>query len=193
MRGKDWALSILMLGLSCLVVYAPSAGAKPKHKPKPPATKLLPRRSCKDLLTIADFPGAVSEGPLLGSVSPFEEGNAQTENYTTTCEYIPPERSLADPEPKGGGSDILSVYGPQLYKHTKNQNLTVYAPNVLDSPRYTIHGIGTRAYGFISREADVGEIVLQVRNDLFIIIQESIIGIRPLLVRVAHELSSTGK
>jgi len=83
MRGKRWALSILMLGLGCLVLYAPSAGAKPKHKPKSP-TKLLPRRSCKGLLTIADFPGAVSEGPLLGSVSPFEEGNAPTENYTTT-------------------------------------------------------------------------------------------------------------
>ena len=192
MRGKHWALSTLMLGLGCLVLYAPSAGAKPKHKPKP-STKLLPRRSCKGLLSISDFPGAVSEGPVLGSVSPFEAGNAHTENYTTTCEYIPPERTQADPEPKGGGSDILSVYGPQLYKHTKNQNLTVYAPNVLDSPRYTIHGIGTHAYGFISREADVGEVVLQVRNDLFVIIQESIIGIRPLLVRVAHELSPTGK
>ncbi|MGA8746042.1 MAG: hypothetical protein WB507_09270 [Solirubrobacterales bacterium] len=126
-------------------------------------------------------------------MSPFEAGNAHTENYTTTCEYIPPERTQEDPEPKGGGSDILSVYGPQLYKHTKHQNLTVYAPNVLNSPRYTIHGIGTRAYGFISREADVGEVVLQVRNDLFVIIQESIIGIRPLLVQVAHELSPTGK
>jgi hypothetical protein len=186
-------LSILVLALGCLVTSTTNAGAHPKQRPKPPSSKLLPKRSCRGLLSISDFPGAISEGPLLGSISPFEEGNADTEDYSTTCEYAPPERSQADPEPKGGGSDILSVYGPQFYKRTKHQNLTVYAPNVLNSPQYTIHGIGTRAYFYLSREADVGEVVLQVRNDLFIIIQESIIGIRPLLVRVTHELSPTGK
>jgi len=81
--------------------------------------QLLPQRSFKGLLSIADFPGAVSEGPILESLSPFEKGNAHTENYTTTCEYIPPERFQADPEPKGGGSDILTVYGHQFYQHTK--------------------------------------------------------------------------
>ena len=191
-RGKHWAFSILVLALGCLTIWAPSAGAKPKHKPKPPA-KLLPHRPCKGLLSISDFPGAVSEGPLLGSVSPFEQGKADTENYTTTCVYIPPERSLADPEPKGGGSDILTVYGRHFYQHTKNQDLTVYEPNVLGSPKYPLPGIGTRAYVLLGKEGDVVEAVLQVRNDLFIVIGETLPNIRGLLTTVAHELSPTGK
>src|ERR1039457_4846547 len=145
-RGKHWALSILVLALGCLTIWAPSAGAKPKHKPKPP-TKLLPHRACKGLLSISDFPGAVSERPLLGSVSPvnpFEHGTGAEENYTPTCDYLPPERSREDPEPKGGGSDILTVYGRHFYQHTKHQDLTVYVPKLVD--KHAIHGIGTRAY-----------------------------------------------
>jgi hypothetical protein len=192
-RGKHWAFYILVLASGCLTIYAPSASAKPKHKPKPP-TKLLPHRPCKGLLSISDFPGAVSEGPLLGSVSPFEQGKAANENYTTTCEYIPPERSLADPEPKGGGSDILTVYGRQFYQHTKHQDLTVYEPNVLGSPKFPLPGLGTRAYYRLGgKEGDVAEGVLQVRNDLFIVIQEFPFNFRRLLTTVAHELSPTGK
>src|ERR1035438_3599673 len=143
-RGKHWAFSILVLALGCLMMWAPSAGAKPKHKPKPPA-KLLPHRACKGLLSISDFPGADSERPVLGTVSPvspFEQGKADTEeNYTSTCDYLPPERSLADPEPKGGGSDILTVYGRHFYQHTKHQDLTAYVPNTLGGAPIPIHGI----------------------------------------------------
>jgi hypothetical protein len=192
MRKKPWVLFLLMMALGCLAMFAPIAGAKPKAKPRLPG-KLLPQRSCKGLLSIADFPGAVSESPVLGSLSPFEKGNAHTENYATTCEYNPPERSQADPEPKGGGSDILTVYGRQFYQHTKHQNLTVYEPNTLNSPKYPIHGVGTRAYFLLSKEGDVAEGVLQVRNDLFIIVQEFPTGLRRLLSTVAHELSPTGK
>jgi hypothetical protein len=43
---------------------------------------------------IADFPGAVSEGPGVGGIAArFEEGNSDTESYSTTCEYNPPERT----------------------------------------------------------------------------------------------------
>jgi hypothetical protein len=95
-RGKHWAFSILVLALGCLTICAPSASAKPKPKPKPPA-KLLPHRTCKGLLSISDFPGAVSERTLLGPLvgSPFET------NDMTTCEYDPPhllERTLDHPK-----------------------------------------------------------------------------------------------
>jgi hypothetical protein len=190
-RGKHWALSILVLALGCLTIWAPSAGAKPKHKPKPP-TKLLPHRACKGLLSISNFPGAVSEDNILGSVG-LEHGTGAEENYTTTCEYLPPEKTLANPVIKGGGSDILTVYGRHFYQHTKHQDLTVYEPNVLGSPKYPLPGIGTRAYGLLGKEGDVVEAVLQVRNDLFIVIGETLPNIRGLLTTVAHELSPTGK
>ena len=189
-RGKHWAFYILALALGCLTIYAPSAGAKPKHKPKPP-TKLLPHRACKGLLSISNFPGAVSEGPLLGSS--LEHGAGANENYTTTCFYLPPEKTLENPVIKGGGSDILTVYGRHFYQHTKHQDLTVYEPNVLGSPKYPLPGIGTRAYGLLGKEGDVVEGVLQVRNDLFIVIGETLPNIRGLLTTVAHELSPTGK
>ena len=190
-RGKHWAFSILVLALGCLTIWAPSAGAKPKHKPKPP-TKLLPHRPCKGLLSISDFPGAVSEDNILGSVG-LEHGTGAEENYTTTCLYLPPEKTLANPVIKGGGSDILTVYGRHFYQHTKHQDLTVYEPNVLGSPKYPLPGIGTRAYGLLGKEGDVVEGVLQVRNDLFIVIGETLPNIRGLLTTVAHELSPTGK
>ena len=190
-RGKHWALSILVLALGCLTIWAPSAGAKPKHKPKPP-TKLLPHRACKGLLSISNFPGAVSEDNILGSVG-LEHGTGAEENYTTTCLYLPPEKTLANPVIKGGGSDILTVYGRHFYQHTKHQDLTVYEPNVLGSPKYPLPGIGTRAYGLLGKEGDVVEGVLQVRNDLFIVIGETLPNIRGLLTTVAHELSPTGK
>jgi hypothetical protein len=190
-RGKHWAFSILVLALGCLTIWAPSAGAKPKHKPKPP-TKLLPHRPCKGLLSISAFPGAVSEENILGSVG-LEHGTGAEENYTTTCEYLPPEKTLANPVIKGGGSDILTVYGRHFYQHTKHQDLTVYEPNVLGSPKYPLPGIGTRAYGLLGKEGDVVEGVLQVRNDLFIVIGETLPNIRGLLTTVAHELSPTGK
>ena len=190
-RGKHWAFSILVLALGCLTIWAPSAGAKPKHKPKPP-TKLLPHRPCKGLLSKSDFPGAVSEDNILGSVG-LEHGTGAEENYTTTCLYLPPEKTLANPVIKGGGSDILTVYGRHFYQHTKHQDLTVYEPNVLGSPKYPLPGIGTRAYGLLGKEGDVVEGVLQVRNDLFIVIGETLPNIRGLLTTVAHELSPTGK
>ena len=191
-RGKHWAFYILALALGCLTIFAPSAGAKPKHKPKPP-TKLLPHRACKGLLSISNFPGAVSEDNILGSVG-LEHGTGAEENYTTTCEYLPPEKTLANPVIKGGGSDILTVYGRHFYQHTKHQDLTVYEPNVLGSPKFPLPGLGTRAYYRLGgKEGDVAEGVLQVRNDLFIVIQEFPFNFRRLLTTVAHELSPTGK
>jgi hypothetical protein len=187
-RGKHWAFSILVLALGCLTICAPSASAKPKPKPKPPA-KLLPHRTCKGLLSISDFPGAVSERTLLGPLvgSPFET------NDMTTCEYDPPPPSRENPgPPKGGGSDILTVYGRLFYQHTKHQNLTVYVPKLVD--KYAIHGIGTRAYwGSADAAGDVWEGVLQVRNDLFIVIKDNPFGLPRMLRTVAHELSPTGK
>jgi hypothetical protein len=189
-RGKHWAFSILVLALGCLTICAPSAGAKPKPKPKPtPPTKLLPHRTCQGLLSISDFPGAVSEGPLLGNsgVTPFET------NDMTTCEYDPPPVSRENPAPpQGGGSDILTVYGGQFYQHVPHQNLTLFVPKLVD--KYVIHGIGTRAYwGSADAKGDVWEGVLQVRNDLFVVVKDSPSGLRRMLTTVAYELSPTGK
>jgi len=69
----------------------------------------------------------------------------------------------------------------------------VHEPNTLDSPKYPIHGVGTRAYYLRGKEGDVAEGVLQVRNDLFIIVQELPTGLKRLLSTVAHELTPTGK
>jgi len=190
-RGRHRALYSVALAVGCLTIYAPSADAKPKHKPKPPA-KLLPHRSCKGLLSKSAFSGAVSEENILGSVG-LEHGTGAEENDTSTCLYLPPEKTLANPVIKGGGSDILTVYGRRFYQHTKHQDLTVYEPNVLDSPKYPLPGIGTRAYGLLGKEGDVVEAVLQVRNDLFVVIGETLPNIRGLLTTVAHELSPTGK
>lgn len=56
-----------------------------------------------------------------------------------------------------------------------------------------LHGIGTRAEIVLTNESDGGIGIMQVRNDLFTVHTETVSQVKPLLSKVAHELSPTGK
>lgn len=190
MTRDRWVLSVSMFALGCLVLFAPSAGAKPKHQPKPaPKTKLLPGRFCKGLLTLGDFPGAVFEGGVKSQSSTL---------FSSECTFIPPESTESDPEPKGLGFDTLSVdTSPRSYEPKgKPLNLLAGVDSPKNSPTETvipIHGFGTRAEIVLTNESAGGIGVMQVRNDLFTVHTETVSQVKPLLSKVAHELSPTGK
>jgi hypothetical protein len=191
-RGRQWGTALLtLLALGCLLSYAPSAGAKASSKPKSKPTKLLPKRSCKGLLSINDFPGSVREFA--------SQGVSSSTGYSTDCVYFPAESSESDPEPEGGGADYLTVTTRLGYEY-KGKPL-----NLLEGPlqeraeamgETVIHlrGIGTRAE--IVEEngnSEVSKGSVQVRNDVFSVEKGDIVGMKGLLSRVAHELSPTGK
>ncbi len=185
-RGK-WALSILMLALGCLVLYAPSAGAKPKHRPKPPKSKLLSGRSCKGLLSVGDFPGTVREDATM-SKTPTR--------FSSECTFFPPEPSELDPNPEGFGFDTLVVLGRKGYEPNGRPLNLLAGSLVAKSPStqslQPIHGFGTRAEMGSTNESGRWVGIMQVRNDLFTV-QTTEAQVKPLLSKVAHELSPTGK
>ena len=192
MRGRNWALSILVLAFGCLVMWVPVAAARPKHKPKAPTSlKMLPDVGCKGLLTIDNFPGTVSESALAGGVfGSAEEGRGGSPGFFTSCQFNPPEPTESDPEPDKdvGGADELGVE-PRIEFETRGRRhdlLLAFAPPP-DSSRYQLHGIGTRAYFAIDNEGG-GTGYLQVRNDVFLVSKENVGGIRELLAIVASEL-----
>jgi hypothetical protein len=153
--------------------------------------KLLPKRSCKGLLSTGDFPGSVREF--------VSKGVSSSTGYSTDCIYFPPEPGESDPEPEGGGVDYLTVATRQGYEY-KGKPL-----NLLEGPlqeraeamgETVIHlrGIGTRAE--ITEDhgnSEVSKGIVQVRNDVFSVEKGDIVGMKGVLARVAHELSPTGR
>ena len=189
MRGKRWALSILMLGLGCMAICAPSAGAKAKS----PSSGLLPFRSCIGLLDIADFQGAVEENEPFGHAV----SSHPTWDNGSFCAYW--NRKLTEEEPPGGppikrenvGADSLTVWSRLIFnKHPDLFSWHLSAP-FLFGKRYVLHGVGTHAAWGINKEGDK-EAAMQVRNDIFTVSEFSG-GVRQVLSKVAHELSPTGK
>jgi len=164
MRGKYWALSMLVLTLGCAAVFAPGAAAA-KHKPKPVA--LLPQRGCKGVLDITDFPGAVGETSLLGGALSSGEASSKAGSYFTTCEFHAPPPTEADPNPpEGGGLDELAVYDRFLFEHPKNHNLTEYFPWPPGVPKnFDRIRLSSRAY--VGYDEGIGYGLVQVRNDVF--------------------------
>jgi hypothetical protein len=112
--GRAMTIFGVLLGLLAAVsiaVVPATAGARPKPLLPKPGLKLLPHRSCKGLLTVADFPGAATEGP--GPPGFFDE--PENKAGVSICGYYPAEAqpTEAEPEPPpptGGGEDILAVY-----------------------------------------------------------------------------------
>lgn len=182
-----WASSILMLALTCLVFYAPNAGAKPKHHPKPPRSKLLSGRSCKGLLSTGDFPGTVREDAVM-SKTPTR--------FTSECTFFPPEPSELDPNPEGSGFDTLVVLARKGYEPSGKPLNLLAGSLVTKSPStqslQPIHGFGTRAEIGSTNESNRWVGIMQVRNDLFTV-QTTEAQVKPLLSKVAHDLSPTGK
>ena len=186
MRGKYWALSMLVLALGCSAVLAPGAAARPKKKPKLAA--LLPDRSCKGLLSIGDFPGAASESSLVGGAFHSGEANSKAGSYFTTCQFAPPEATEQDPTPEGGGLDELAVFDRFLYEHPRNHNLTglfPWPPGVTKVP-LRLRSV-TRGYWGTGPEGD-GYGLMQVRNDVFWIARDNSTGMIALLSQVASKL-----
>jgi hypothetical protein len=189
--GKKLAFALLVLSLGFLAIYAPGAGAKPGARARPAVTKLLPKRSCKGLLSLADFPGAVRE--FVG------KGVSSSTGYSTDCIYFPPESSESDPEPEGGGVDYLTVETRLGYEY-KGKPLNPFEgplqkqAEAMGETVIHLHGIGTRAE--ITEDhgnSEVSKGIVQVRNDLFSVEKGDIVGMKGVLSRAAHELSPTGK
>jgi hypothetical protein len=162
-----------------------------KHKAKPKTVALLPNVGCQKLLSLADFPGAASEGPLAhGAFSAEEEGRTNPDAFYTTCEFYPPESTEQNPTPGGiGGIDTLTVEHGFRYQHLKGHDL-IYPP---PSGSTFMHSIGTRAYYRINEsnpEEHILEGWLQVRNDLFTVTRNSTAGVSiyGMLAQVAGEL-----
>lgn len=180
----------LILALACIAIAPGTAAARPKPLIPPAKAKLLPKRSCKGLLTTSDFPGAVREGP--GPPGFFDEPGS----FASVCGYYPaePEPTEAEPEPpapKGGGETILAVLPRADYEiNGKVQDLVTPLISRLNTSENTVrklHGIGTSAYLVINEEGN-GTGFMQVRNDLFEILKEGPGGIPNLLAEVAREL-----
>ena len=187
---KMFSSAILTLAVACVAITPGTAAARPTPLIPPTKVKLLPQRSCKGLLTLNDFPGAVREGP--GPPGFFDQPGARV----SVCGYYPPEPepTEAEPEPptpKGGGETALGVFPRAAYElGGKLQNFVTPLINQLDTSKNTVrrlHGIGTSAYLVIEEEGN-GIGLMQVRNDLFEIFQEGVGGIPNLLAKVAGEL-----
>lgn len=178
-----------MLTLACAVGSA-TATAKPAAKKPPAKLQMLPKVGCEGLLTVADFPGTVTESKVAGGVfSPVEEGNKGTRAFVTTCQYESPQPTAADPEPRMAiGADILAVQPRiEFESHGRRHDLLLPIPRLPESSRYELHGIGTRAYYEIGNEGETAG-YLQVRNDVFTVDKEGSGGIRSMLATVAGEL-----
>lgn len=181
----------LALALGCAVILAPTAVARHNAARKHlPALKMLPNVGCMGLLTIADFPGTVTESTVAGGVFSFaEEGRSGGSAFFTSCQFNPPGPTELDPTPsKNVGVDELGVEPRDEFETRGNRhNLLLAFPSIPESTRYQLHGIGTRAYFVIDNEGGaVG--YLQVRNDIFIVGKEEVPGIKELLATVASEL-----
>lgn len=192
MRIKLLTSFVLVVALcgSLFVVPGALAGSKAGKKPKP-ALQILPKVGCEGLLTVADFPGTVSEtalggGTIFGSV---EEGRGGTHTFLTTCQYSSPEPTEADPEPEQRiAADVLGVEPRIDFEFRgKRHDLLLEFPKQPDSTRYPLHGIGTRAFFEINEEGDSTG-YLQVRNDVFYVGKEGAGGIKSMLATVASEL-----
>lgn len=189
--NRRWAFALMVSALGCLAICAPGAGAKAKTKPGPAATKLLPRRSCKGLLSTSDFPGSVRE--FVGKAVSDSTG------YSTDCIYFPPEPGESDPEPEGGGVDYLTVTTRSGYEY-KGKPLNLIEGPLLKQAEAKgevvihLHGIGTHAdIVYEKGNPDVSKGSVQVRNDVFSVEKGDIVGMKGVLSRVAHELSPTGR
>ena len=188
MRGRQWASSIFMLGLGCLVLYAPSAVAKPK----PSSSGLLPFRSCLGLLDIADFQGAVEEtnhsAPYASSHPTWDTGS-----FCAYWNRNSAKKNLQgdSPSPENVGADSLTVWSRVIY--SKHPDLFTWHRSApfLFFKGHSLQGVGTHAVWTINNEGDK-EAAVQVRNDIFTVSEFSG-GVRQVLSKVAHELSPTGK
>jgi hypothetical protein len=192
LRIKLWTFSMLLaaLGGAAFLVPGAVAGQRPTRKPKP-ALKMLPKVGCEGLLTVADFPGTVSESAIAGGAifGSIEEGHHGVRAFVTTCQYSSPEPTDADPEPEQRlGLDVLGVQPRiEFESNGKRHDLLLAFPKQAESTRYQLHGIGTRAFFEIGSEGDsIG--YLQVRNDVFYVAKEGVGGIKSLLATVASEL-----
>lgn len=179
----------MIVAAGCAVALVPAAAAKPAVK-KPAALKMLPQVGCEGLLTVADFPGTVTETTLAGGAfGPVEEGRGGGGAFVTTCQFDPPEPTEADPEPsRNVGVDTLGVE-PRIEFEAKGRrhDLLQVFPATPHSSRYQLHGIGTRAFYEITEEGSAIA-YLQVRNDVFMVGREEVGGITSILKTVASEL-----
>lgn len=186
-RGKHLVLSLPILIIGCLSICV--TGATAISKPVR-SLKMLPNVGCQGLLTNADFPGTVTESTLAGSAFSFaEEGRSGGSSFFTSCQFNPPEPTESDPTPdKSVGADELGVEPRvEFESRGRRHNLLLAFPSPPESSRYQLHGIGTRAYFLINNEGgSIG--YLQVRNDVFIVAKEEVVGIREMLATVASEL-----
>lgn len=180
----------LILILGCAVIGVSAATAKPSAKKPAAKLQMLPKVGCQGLLTIADFPGTVTENPLAGGIfGSIEEGHKGTQAFVTTCQYEPPQPTEGDPEPGATvGADALAV-DPRIEfeSHGRRHDLLLSFPSLPGSTRYQLHGIGTRAFFEISEEGGANG-YLQVRNDVFTVAKEEVAGIKSMLATVASEL-----
>jgi hypothetical protein len=197
-RGRAMTILGALVGLlaaASLAVAPTVAGARPKPLPSKPGLKLLPHRSCKDLLTVADFPGAATEGP--GPPGFFNAGSGAA---VSICGYYPAEAkpTEAEPEPPaptGGGEDALAVYSRASYAPAgKPENLIAPLVGRIDRDENSVmllHGVGTHAYLVIDKEGDATGL-MQVRNDIFEVVKEGAAGVPALLRKAADGLAPGG-
>ncbi len=202
MGGGRFAGAAFLLFFCCSAICVSGAVAKPK----PPATpgQALPFRGCQGLLTLGDFPDAVSEESTPGkffdnvevSVCQFRMFKLEdSAAYILEC-VAEPDMSMCTHR---GGNDGLVVAGAAIYrKHPQPERRKGWPSGFT---RHVIHGLGTAAeLGYNDDVPTINPMVqgqpvgfgwLQVRNDVFNVEAEG--AILPLLERVAHELSPTGK
>ena len=159
----------------------------PRPRPKPSRGRLLPKRGCKGLLDLADFPGTIREGGTDLERPTF---------YSSICSFITPEPTESEPEPRGFGFDVLNVFNRKGYERNGKPR-DLLAPALSSVPSGTqsvipVHGIGTRAVVVITKEGNPTGLV-QVRNDVFAVYPENLGSVKGFLTRVAHELSPTGR
>ena len=184
-------LVVGLLAAASIALAPAGAAARPKPLLPKPTVKLLPHRSCKGLLTVGDFPGAVTEGP--GPPGLFD----QPGSFASICGYYPEEVQPTEqepepPKPTGGGEDVLAVF-TRLDYAPRGKPVDLVTPLVkeVNSSENTVtalHGVGTHAYVVIDEEGG-GIGIMQVQNDIFEIFKESPAGMPGLLAKVAGELT----
>lgn len=180
-----------LLAAVSIAIAPTGAVARPQPLLPKPAVKLLPHRSCKGLLSISDFPGAVTEGP--GPPGLFDEPGS----FASICGYYPEEVQPTEqepepPKPTGGGEDVLAVF-PRLDYAPKGKPVDLVTPlikllNRAENTVTPLHGVGTHAYLVIEEEGN-GIGIMQVQNDIFEIFKEAPAGMRGLLAKAAAELT----
>ena len=189
MRTGHRAHFTLIVAIAFAAALVPAAAAQPAAK-KPAPLKMLPDVGCEGLLTVADFPGTVTETSLAGGAfGPIEQGRSGGGAFVTTCQFDPPEPTEADPEPsRNVGVDILGVEPRIVFESAgRRHDLLRSFPSTPHSSRYQLHGIGTRAFYEITEEG-AAIAYLQVRNDVFMVGREEVGGIKSILKTVASEL-----